>query len=150
MNEETNREILAEMRKLRRSTQVILAIVGGVVAILCVTHEKSTKPAHSWSAVQSAVRELNYQRALSLAKANVAIQPSDYYGHSYLGIIYLSMGDVSNSEAEYSRAYELFPSEENAKGLAAVRRRLSGGLPRTNSPAAVQPETERPSKIEPH
>jgi cytochrome c-type biogenesis protein CcmH/NrfG len=64
---------------------------------------------------------------LTLAQANVARQPSDYYGHSYLGIIYLAIGDVTNSEAEYSRAYQLFPSEDNEKSLSAVRKRLAAG-----------------------
>jgi cytochrome c-type biogenesis protein CcmH/NrfG len=62
-----------------------------------------------------------------MAQGNVARQPSDYYGHSYLGYIYLAMGDVTNSEAEYLRAYQLFPSEDAAKDLAAVRKRLAAG-----------------------
>ena len=60
-----------------------------------------------------------------MAQTNVARQPSDYYGHSYLAYIYLILGDVTNSEAEYSRAYQLFPSEDNEKSLSAVRKRMS-------------------------
>ena len=63
-----------------------------------------------------------------MAQANVARQPNDYYGHSYLGYIYLAMGDVTHAEAEYSRAYQLFPSEDNAKDLAAIRKRVAMGL----------------------
>jgi tetratricopeptide (TPR) repeat protein len=74
---------------------------------------------------QTAMQQLDYSNALSLAQANVAIQPNDYYGHSYLGIIYLAMGDVTNSETEYLRAYELFPSEDNKKSLTAIRKRIA-------------------------
>jgi hypothetical protein len=35
------------------------------------------------------------------------------------------MGDITNSETEYLRAYELFPSEDNEKNLTAVRKRIA-------------------------
>lgn len=59
----------------------------------------------------------------------IAVQPIISYklSHGYLGFIYLAMGDVTNAEAEYFKADELFPSEENDKNLAAVRKRLATG-----------------------
>jgi len=127
MSDDINQQILAEIRKSRRSTQILLSVIGAILLLATFYRQKPAEPAHSWSAVQTAIRQLDYQRALSLAQANVAVQPSDYYGHSYLGIIYLAMGDVTNSEAEYLRAYQLFPSEENEKSLSAVRKRLAAG-----------------------
>ena len=62
-----------------------------------------------------------------MAQALVARQPDYYYGHAYLGAIYLAMGDVTNAETQYSRAYKLFPNEESQKDLAAVRKRLAVG-----------------------
>jgi tetratricopeptide (TPR) repeat protein len=134
MNEDINQELLNEVQKLvkelqksKRSNQVLVVVLFVVFVLVGLSHSKSSEPTHSWSAVQTAVRQLDYPKALSLAQANVAIQPSDYYGHSYLGIIYLAMGDVTNSEAEYLRACQLFPSEDNEKNLAAVRKRLAAG-----------------------
>ena len=127
MSEEINREILIEIRKSRRSTQLLLAIIAILMLAVSFAHQKPTEPDHSWTAVQTAVKQLDFSRALTMAQANIARQPSDYYGHSYLGYIYLAMGDVTNSEAEYSRAYQLFPSEDNEKSLAAVRMRLANG-----------------------
>jgi len=127
MSEDINQEILKEIRKSRRSTQILLAFIAVVMIAASLAHQKPTEPDHSWTAVQAAAKQLDYSRALTMAQANVALQPSDYYGHSYLGYIYLAMGDVTNSEAEYSRAYQLFPSEDNAKDLAAVRKRLTMG-----------------------
>ena len=64
-----------------------------------------------------------FSTAMSMAQTLVASQPNYYYGHAYLGAIYLAMGDVKNAEAHYSRAYELFPNEESEKDLSAVRKR---------------------------
>ena len=36
-----------------------------------------------------------------MAHALVAAQPNYYYGHAYLGSIYLAMGDVTNAEAHF-------------------------------------------------
>ena len=127
MSEDINREILKEIRKSRRSTQILLGVIAIVMIVASLAHQKLTEADHSWAAVQAAAKQLDYSRALTMAQANVARQPSDYYGHSYLGYIYLAMGDVTNSEAEYSRAYQLFPSEDNAKDLTAVRKRLTMG-----------------------
>lgn len=125
MSEDINQEILKELQRSRRSNQVLLAVIAIVFIVVTISHQKSSETDHSWTAVQTAVRQLDYSRALALAQANVARQPSDYYGHSYLGIIYLAMGDVTNSEAEYLRAYELFPSEDNEKNLSAIRKRIA-------------------------
>ena len=127
MSEDINQEILKELQKSRRSNQVLTAVIAIVLLLVTISHQKPAESDHSWTAVQTAAKRLDYSRALTMAQANVARQPSDYYGHSYLGYIYLAMGDVTNSEAEYSRAYQLFPSEDNEKSLAAVRKRLAAG-----------------------
>jgi tetratricopeptide (TPR) repeat protein len=43
-----------------------------------------------------------YERALNLAKNVVREHPEDYYGHEYLGYIYLQMGNLIQAEQEYS------------------------------------------------
>ena len=53
----------------------------------------------------------------------LAAHPDDYYAHGYLGYIYLQMGDLAHAEEEYSRSYELWPSEDTQKHLEAVRKR---------------------------
>lgn len=125
MSEDINQEILKELRKSRRSNQFLTAVIVTVLLLGTFGHPRSSEPEHSWTAVQTALRQFDYRKALILAQANVERQSSDYYGHSYLGLIYLAMGDVTNSESEYSLAYKLFPSEDNEKNLAAVRRRMT-------------------------
>jgi tetratricopeptide (TPR) repeat protein len=125
MSEDINQEILKELQRARRSIQILLGVIAVVLLVAGIFHQKPSEPGNSWKNVQTAMQQLDYSNALSLAQANVAIQPNDYYGHSYLGIIYLAMGDVTNSETEYLRAYELFPSEDNKKSLTAIRRRIA-------------------------
>ena len=65
----------------------------------------------------------DYPKALKLARQLAAAHPDDYYPHWYLGYIYVEMGDLARAESEYSRAYELWPSEELQKKLEAVKKR---------------------------
>jgi cytochrome c-type biogenesis protein CcmH/NrfG len=126
MSEDINQEILAELRKLKRIFYAMLV----VFFLACIlpfivgpTHDSSD----SWDRVTTAMRHQNFPAALSMAQSLVRQQPGHSYGHAWLGAIYLAMNDVTNSEVEYSRAYQLFPSEEYEKDLAAVRKRMAAG-----------------------
>ena len=130
MSEDINNEILKELKRSRRFNQIVWGVVGVFIILNLATsvnyrRPSATEPTYSWTAPQTAVKRLDYAKALSLVKTNITMRPYDYYGYSYLGVIYLAMGDVTNSEAAYLRAYKLFPSEENEKNLVAVRKRMS-------------------------
>ena len=75
------------------------------------------------------MRQQDFAKALAEAQALVAAQPNYYYGHAYLGAIYLAIGNVTNAHTHYLRAYELFPNEESEKDLAAIRKRLDEPQP---------------------
>ena len=134
-----NQEILVELRKMRRTNQwasafviVILVILSGYLVWL--------KPAKSeWSEVTAAMRQSDYPRALTLAQAVVARRPSDYYGHWYLGKIYLALDDVPHAESEYARAYELNPIDDLRKQLDAIRTR------REHEAAPTRPSPKPPA-----
>jgi cytochrome c-type biogenesis protein CcmH/NrfG len=126
MREDINVEILAELRKLKRIfyTMLVVFILACITPFIAgFTHDSSD----SWDRVTTAMRHQNFPAALSMAQSLVRQQPDYYYGHAYLGAIYLAVGDVTNAEAQYSRAYQLFPNEESQKDLAAVRKRLAAG-----------------------
>jgi len=128
MSEDINAEILAELRKLKRVFYIILIFI--IVGALPAFYAGLTRPStsgDSWARVRTAMDHQDFPAALSMAQTLTTSQPDYYYGHSFLGAIYLAMGDVTNSEAQYSRAYQLFPSEDSAKDLAAVRKRLPAG-----------------------
>jgi cytochrome c-type biogenesis protein CcmH/NrfG len=106
----------------------LLIVIAGVVfvAVMERSRKRTTQGNNSlrpWDAVNAACSRLDFPQALSLAKAVVAYDTNDYYGYSYLGNIYLAMGDLTNAEAAYLRAYDLFPHEQNEKNLTAVRKR---------------------------
>jgi cytochrome c-type biogenesis protein CcmH/NrfG len=124
MSEETNQEILAELRKLKRifSAMLVVFILMSIPSFYYgFTHDSS----NSWERVTTAMGRQNFTVALSMAQSLVRQQPDYSYGHAWLGAIYLAMDDVTNSEAQYSRACQLFPSEEYEKDLAAVRKRMA-------------------------
>ena len=129
MSEDINQEILVELRKIRTIGRRMCYLIA-VFIILCAVPGFRYGLSHgsaSWEQVTSAMRRQNFPAALSMAQSLVRSQPDSYYGHSYLGYIYLAMDDVTNAEVQYSRAYQLFPSEENEKNLAAVRKRMATG-----------------------
>ena len=128
MSEDINQEILVEIRKLKRVFYVILVLViVGSVPAFYAGFTRGLSKTDSWDRVTTAMKRQDFPAALSMGQALVAGQPNYYYGHAYVGAIYLAMGDVTNAEAQYSRAYELFPNEESEKDLAAVRKRVAAG-----------------------
>jgi Flp pilus assembly protein TadD len=67
-----------------------------------------------------------------LTQQFLAAHPDDYYAHGYLGYIYLQMGDLAHAREEYSRSYELWPSEDTQKHLEAVRKRKQSEASKQN------------------
>lgn len=138
MSEDIQAEALAELRKIKRAfyLALLLLFIGTLLAIYGgSTHGFAADD--SWASVRTAMDRDDFTTALAMARRLVARQPDYYYGHVCLGAVYLAVGDAASSEAQYERACQLFPSEEDAKLLAAVRTRLSSGagfkLPSTMS-----------------
>jgi tetratricopeptide (TPR) repeat protein len=128
MSDDINQEILTELRRIRRIIKVaVIAIIVIASPDIYYGFKQGSPQADSWERVRTAMSRQDFQSALSMAQSLVARQPNDYYGHSYLGYVYLAMGDVTNAETEYFKADELFPTEENDKNVVAVRKRLATG-----------------------
>lgn len=120
--EDINQQIISELGNLRHTNQWI-AVVSIVVLVLAVylVSELPRRTTSPWTDVSQAMRRYDYGKALELAKKLTAEHPSDYYGHESLGNIYSAMGDWEHAEAEYSRAYELFPPPDLQRKLEMVR-----------------------------
>jgi len=123
--EDINQQILSEVRKLHHISQWMLLLAISILVIAVCLVIEIPRRRSPWSRVQQAVREYDYERALNLAKNVVGEHPDDYYGHEYLGYIYLQMGNLNQAEQEYSRAFELAPPERVKSKLEDVRRRLA-------------------------
>src|ERR1700722_9571391 len=153
MSEDINQEILVELRKIRTISRRMcyLIVIFIIVCAIPAFQQGWSHGGDSWGQVESAMRRQDFPAALSMARSLVLQQPDYSYGHAWLGVIYLAMDDVTNSEAEYSRAYQLFPGEEYEKDIAAVRKRMAAGasfklLSKTTLPNnALQPAATAPS-----
>ena len=133
MDNDINQKILEELQKLRKTIQwstmlSIMALVGVLIWGIRLVHSHEASP---WTAVTTAMRQYDYPKALKLAQQLAAAHPDDYYSHYYVGWIYVEMGDLAHGEAEYSRAYELWPSEDMQKKLTAVRKRRESEAAKT-------------------
>jgi tetratricopeptide (TPR) repeat protein len=122
--EDINQQILSEVRKLHRISQWMLLLAISVLIIAAYLVLEIPRHTSPWSRVQQAVRQYDYERALNLAKNIVKDHSEDYYGHEYLGYIYLQLGNLNEAEREYSRAYELGSPERVKSKLEDVRRRI--------------------------
>jgi tetratricopeptide (TPR) repeat protein len=119
-----NQQILSEVRKIHHMSHwMMLLAISVLIIAVCLVFEIPRRVS-PWSRVQQAVRQYDYQRALNLAKDIVREHPEDYYGHEYIGYIYLQMGNLNQAELEYSRAYELAPPDRVKSKLEDVRRRI--------------------------
>ena len=139
MNDEIGQEILSELRKLNRMNRIAIAVTILMLVILGVyfvairptlLRQRSAKSmqvteTRSWDDVRDALNKFDYSKAEKLIKEFIARQPTDSYGYAYLGNIYLTIGDVTNAEAQYAKACELLPDEQNERMLAAIRKRLA-------------------------
>ena len=129
MIEDGNQQIIAELRSLSTVSRrifwlVLVFVVVGLVTIPFSSRFKPATVASSWDSVAASVRRQDLNSALREAQTLVAKEPNYYYGHSYLGMLYLATGQVTEAEKEYATAYQLFPAEQQEKDLAAVRKRI--------------------------
>jgi tetratricopeptide (TPR) repeat protein len=137
MENDINQKILEELQRLRKTIQwtsaVSLLVLAGVClwAFVLVPSRQASR-ASPWTDVSAAMHQYDYPKALKLAQQLAAAHPDDYYSHYYLGWIYVEMGDLARGEAEYSRAYQLWPSEDMQKRLEVVRKRKSSEATKTN------------------
>jgi tetratricopeptide (TPR) repeat protein len=121
--EDINEQILSELRGLHHTNQWILLIAVTVLVISVYLLYEMPRRTSPWSPVYDAVRRYDYERALLMAKNIAREHPEDYYGHEYLGYIYLQMGNLNQAELEYTRAYELAPPKGLQEKLEDIRKR---------------------------
>jgi cytochrome c-type biogenesis protein CcmH/NrfG len=130
MSENIKSEIVVQLRENRNiliclfSLTVVCVISYGILPSFFRHRQQNIA---SWDEVRTAMDQQNFSKALAMAKTLVASQPDYDYGQTYLGYIYLAMDDLTNAEAQYARAYQLFPSKIHKENLEAVRERMATG-----------------------
>src|SRR4051812_18375707 len=103
MSEDINQEVLTELRKISSTSRrvfwlLLLLVILSVLAFPLSRHSRTSSSVASWEAVNTAMRQQDFPKALAEAQDLVTRQPNYYYGQAYLGTIYLAMGDVTNAE----------------------------------------------------
>lgn len=131
MNEDPIEHTVRELRRIRFALYLLLSllVLGFLPSFLRGSSRGVSEATPSWERVRTAMSRQDFQAALSMANALVERQPNYYYGQAFLGAIYLTVGDLTNAESHYLRAYELFPNEQAEKDLAAARKRLATPQP---------------------
>jgi tetratricopeptide (TPR) repeat protein len=122
--EDITEQVLSELRGLHHTNQWILLIAISVLIIAVYLVYEIPRHTSPWSPVYQAMRHYDYERAIILTKKIIRDHPEDYYGHEYLGYIYLQMGNLNQAELEYSRASELAPPEGLKAKADEVRKRI--------------------------
>ncbi len=129
MEEETASQILHELRKQNRLcwlfTGIALILVCVYVYLQATGYTPhSSPPEPTWKEVRSLLDKAQYSQALEMTRALVEKSPKYYYGYSLLGEINMALGNVGEAERNFTKAYNLFPIEENEKDLLAAKKLL--------------------------
>ena len=133
MNDDHTQNILNEVRKTRKVVVCIFIIfmIYFAISVYSFIHSQlrwqrysSTpdKTTMSWHVVQQIMDTGDFELALTEAEKNVEEAPDYFRGYKILGHIYLAMRQPIKAEESFSKAYDLFPSEENLKNLEAVQK----------------------------
>jgi len=164
-----NESILAELRRIgawadmqRRVTKwsliVVAVVVPGMIIVGIVMEnrfnasmedirspEKPAKP--TWHDVDWNIRRANLDDAIRIGEELIQRMPEYPEGHHQLASVYLAAGKTEKARQHYAQAFQLLPSEENEKLLAAIEKRIKEGNPQLNGAAdgslLIRSETNR-------
>lgn len=79
----------------------------------------------SWYDVSCRTRSGEIDEAISIAEELINITPNYPKGHTKLGFLYLTSGNLIKTKKHFKEAYRLFPSTENKENLNAILKRIS-------------------------
>lgn len=127
MSDDPLRDLLVEIRTLRRSTQaagiITIALIALLVGVVYFQVHFDRK-IDSWPAVYKLADESRYDEALAVAERLIAKDPDNPYTRVMMGNLQLAAGRPNSAESSFTRAYELLPNEFNANMLNSVRKRI--------------------------
>jgi len=162
-------EILNELRKLssytdrqRKITKWSLIFVGVFIPAMIVfliameshlsTSEADIAPSSmkerpTWTDVDWRIRRGEPEEAIRIGEDLIQQAPQYPDGHRLLASAYLAAGKLDQAKEHYLRAFQLFPSEDHQKLVAAISRRIEGSLQggATNQSQPLGSETNRTS-----
>ncbi len=138
MDEDIQRQILEELKnqtalfkKVNKVyiivTIVFCILVVSVVAVTPFIHRMSSRlsvvpqSTDSWQEARSLLDKGEFHKAQGMLQRLIKAHADFYYGYTLLGSLNQELGNTKEAEANYAKAYDLFPTEENKKTLVAIR-----------------------------
>ena len=139
MNEEPENQILDELRKQTAilTKQARDNRIGMIVVAILLIGFVTTIPFHrqiisclmptphvidTWHEARTLDSEEKLAEAEKMVQRLIKKYPDYDYGYVLLGCWQQQFGNLNEAEANYAKAYDLFPSENNEKTLAATRK----------------------------
>jgi tetratricopeptide (TPR) repeat protein len=80
----------------------------------------------SWYDVRYCMDQAQVESAINIAESLIKKTPDYPDGHTKLGFLYLTAGNLEKAEQHFRQAYALFPSKENKENLDAILIRIKG------------------------
>jgi tetratricopeptide (TPR) repeat protein len=121
----------AMFRKVNRINIIVVCIFLAVIAIMMAltpvlqrmlyTSKASFQRADSWQEARSLWDQGESPKANEMVQRLIKKYPNYWYGYALLGSFHQELGKFKEAEEDYTKAYDLFPIEENRKTLVAIR-----------------------------
>jgi len=150
MDNEIEKQILEELRKQNRMNVIgivclcifIMLFVAGIAfrGRIASSLRPNTPSIDSWREANTLVDKGDFQKGTEMLHRLIAKHPDYYYGYKLMGCVELEQGNLEETEVNYAKAYDLFPSEDNEKDLAAIHKAIE----KKNKPANQASEAIAP------
>jgi tetratricopeptide (TPR) repeat protein len=127
MNEDPLQDLIAEIRRIRRTTQtawVVAILLLTTLVVVTVFQVHFERKNDSWVTVRRLADAAKYEEALTIARHLAEKDPDSPQTRILMGNLQLALGQLHQAEASYARAYELLPNEATMSLLNAVRARI--------------------------
>ncbi|MDD5263151.1 MAG: hypothetical protein PHD76_15010 [Methylacidiphilales bacterium] len=142
-------QILDELRKQTRDNRigmtVMLVLLMGLIATIPF-HQKiishftpARQVTDTWREARYLYSEEKRDEAVKMVQRLIQKYPYDSYGYVLLGCWQQGLGNLNEAEANFAKAYDLLPSEENGKYLTNVRKAME--KKKTSANQSIQPKS---------
>ena len=84
--------------------------------------KRQEAPRDSWREARTLVDQGEIARGTAMIDRLLVKSPRNFYGYRLMGFVEQGRGNLQAAEINFAKTYELFPTEENEKNLAAIRK----------------------------
>lgn len=137
MDTDIEKQILNELRNqtllfktVNRVNIIVIVALMVILAFSTAAHWMPTKfktvspPVDTWIEARNILNKGDYQKSTEMTQRLLKKHPDYYYGYYLLGSLNQEIGNLNEAEVNYAKAYDLFPTEDNGKDLAAIRKAI--------------------------